>query len=225
MHFDGRIEIDNLLTTVTIAVSVVALLLSWRQDRSLRVRDRADRVRRAAAITLGKLDRWQELIAHMYLSADALFVRASRMMAKNFDWAAARDWLWLHLQEHRTKTVSQTLADDLQSGYVDLVMYQPPFRATFLEALATLRTIEERIYFEFIEACQDALQKASKTDQARYTAAGLGNTLRLVAYEAHQAFREQSSPTLDALTRSLVTLIHLSDRVLSRGNFKPEALQ
>jgi hypothetical protein len=61
MKFDWQIKIGDLLTSLTVLISVTALLISWSKDRMAREAEQADKVRGAAAIALTKLDRWQHI--------------------------------------------------------------------------------------------------------------------------------------------------------------------
>lgn len=60
-EFKREITIGDMLTSASILLSIFALLLSWSQSRALEKREQANEVRNAAAETLAKFERWQEI--------------------------------------------------------------------------------------------------------------------------------------------------------------------
>ena len=82
--FDLSVDVGNILTVATISVSVIVLLMSLAKDRRIREREIADKVRGAAARTLAKLERWQELTSY-YENVRPGFEETSRMLATDFD--------------------------------------------------------------------------------------------------------------------------------------------
>lgn len=61
LQFDKTIKAGDVLTSLTVTISVIALVLSLAKDRSSRTIDQANKVRSAAASAIVKLDRWQGL--------------------------------------------------------------------------------------------------------------------------------------------------------------------
>jgi hypothetical protein len=61
MHVEWSVKFGDVLASLTIVVSVVALLISWSKDRAVEERAQADRIRSAVAKGVAKLDRWQAL--------------------------------------------------------------------------------------------------------------------------------------------------------------------
>jgi hypothetical protein len=54
-----EITIGDILTFLSIIVSVVALLSVWFKEMQIRKKEKANKVRTAAAKTLAKLERWK----------------------------------------------------------------------------------------------------------------------------------------------------------------------
>jgi hypothetical protein len=85
MTVDRTIKISDLLTSLTILVSVITLTVSWSKDRLTREKEQADRVRSAAAKTLTQLDRWQALQLSIFRELQPVFVETSEMLVDNFN--------------------------------------------------------------------------------------------------------------------------------------------
>src|SRR5205809_6148245 len=91
------IKIGDVLTALSILLSLIALLSALAQERALRRRDQADKIRNAAAKTLTKLERWQELNNWFFHYIEPIFVNVSEKLANEQDIVAARDFLWKEL--------------------------------------------------------------------------------------------------------------------------------
>src|SRR5712672_1543551 len=101
--FDRTIRLTDVLTSVTVIVSVVALTITWTKDRDTRVREQANHVRVAAADTLAKLERWKALQLSLYDDLQPAFVETSEMLSTDFNVIRARDQLWKKINAARTK--------------------------------------------------------------------------------------------------------------------------
>jgi len=74
MNIEWTVKFGHILTSVTILVSVIALLFSWSKDQVARETEMADKVRYAASVALTKLDRWQLLNLSLYQNLQSVFV-------------------------------------------------------------------------------------------------------------------------------------------------------
>ena len=222
-YLERGVRFGDVLTSLTIGVSVTGLLISWYKDRTLRKRERADSVRRAAAETLGRLDSWSEWHDAMYDAVDPLFVKSSRMLEADWDWLSTRDWLWRKMQEHRTSVVERSLSGDFQLTYAEIVMFQPAFRPWIVARIADLRSCERTVYAGFVEGCQTVIRTASQEwTREEYTPAMLGNQLRGIAERSRIRFRDESQPQQQELSSVLESLVELPDKLLASPTLAPE---
>src|SRR5215831_16421217 len=96
-RLERTVKIGDLLTSLSILISLAAVLVTWSRDATLRQRQQADEIRKAAATTLAKLERWQELSSAIFQESQPVFVTVSQNLGKNHDAASARDYLWREL--------------------------------------------------------------------------------------------------------------------------------
>ncbi len=94
MQLDWSIKVGDILTTLTIIVSVAALVVTWTKDRNARETAQADIVRTAAATAITQLDRWQSLNSSLYQELQPEFITTSEMLSKQYDVTKVRDYLW-----------------------------------------------------------------------------------------------------------------------------------
>ncbi len=211
-----EIKIGDILTSLSIFISALAFLRAWKKDREMRTKELADRIRNAAATTLAKLERWQELSLWLFQSTQPLFVETSEMLPKEFDVIAARDFLWKKLSEARTEVSSKIIDEQIEIAYVELYGYHPEVYEFFTQTIETLKENQDEAYDKFIQNTQRAVM-SYQSRRAGYQTAMMGNDLRTVAYESQDSLKAQTDQTLKPIHEFLVSIIAESDRgVLKR---------
>jgi hypothetical protein len=53
-----ELDMGDILTSLSIIVSVLALGLTWRSDNQLKTKEYADKIRGSTATVTGKIERW-----------------------------------------------------------------------------------------------------------------------------------------------------------------------
>jgi hypothetical protein len=211
--FDTSINVGNILTVVTILVSVSALLLSLAKDRRTRERDLADRVRGAAAKTLAKLERWQELALAYYEDVRPTFVDTSELLARDFDPPAARDALWRALEDARLGSLQRIRDEEIETAYVDLYAFNVSVYERFRSTLARLKAVDQRLYGSFVEAAQHPVL-AEAENKANYTPANLGNKLRAIGEHFKRQLDAALASEIEPLRSFLASIIAMNDQQL-----------
>jgi hypothetical protein len=210
-EFEKKLDVGNLLTSATILITLVALLNTLAKDRRGRERDFADRVRAAAATTLGKLDRWRQLSARLYEDVQPLIVDVSQKLHSELDASAARDLLWRELAVARAAAEQRIVDEDIESAYVALYPYHPSVQRRFADTMAQAKQIDDGVYFDFVKQTQQqVLMYESKPKD--YRPAMLGNDLRLQSARASLRLRNELEQAFTPIRTFLVAVISLSDR-------------
>lgn len=212
MTFDWKITFGDVLTVVSIFISVWTLVSSWRKDRLLRQRELADKVRAAAAKTLTKLERWEELSLALFLECQPLFVKVSEDLAKKFDLKAARDFLWRELHSVYLNIMQNIRAEEIETAYADLYVYHPEARNIFHDSLQQLKEAQEQTFTELLAKTQETIMAAG--EKKKYQTAELGNTLRAAAARVREKYAQTLSLKLVAPQKFLFALIAQSDEAM-----------
>ena len=217
LELDRTVKASDVLTSLTIIVSVTALLISWTKDRDARTRENADRVRSAAAQTLAKLERWEELQVALYRELQPAYVETSEMLTKEFDVIAARDYLWKQINAQHIRVAGRVLDEGIETAYVQLFAYHPSVRQSFLGSMEGLKAAEEAAIAQLLLDTQGAVM-SFKAKKAGYSTADLGNALREASFKVEAKFRKESGRALSPIRDELYTMITGSDAaLLSRG--------
>lgn len=206
MKFEWTIKFGDILTTVTILVSVAALVISWAKDRRNQESEQADKVRSAAANVLTKLDRWQTIALSMYDRLQPLFIDVSEGLQSNFDIVQARDNLWREVVRVQADVLRTIIEEEIGTSYVGLLSHFPEVRTQFRSAFAMLSEAEKQTLNEFLEKSQyDVLRFKGKRNE--YTSAMLGNDLRTTAAIHQERLLGESNHIIEPLRDLLFEII------------------
>jgi hypothetical protein len=203
---ERSIKVGDLLTSVSILVSVLALVITLGKDREVRRKEQADKVRSVASRTLGKMERWSKLALFYFDEVDPLFVQTSEMVAaKNSELPAARDYLWRELKRARIHAEERKLDEELENAYVELFSYHPCVRTLFVETLRTMTVAETSVFEQFLASAELAVLD-SRTKQPFHTA-NLGNSLRAIAERARVGLDTRFNAPLQRLRDFLAQIV------------------
>ncbi len=213
LTFDRNIKASDVLTSLTIIISIVALVTTWTKDRESREREQADRVRASAAKTLAKLERWQGLQLSLYQELQPVYVETSELLEKHFSVVAARDHLWKQINLQRVRIASRVLDEGIETAYVDLFAYRPSIRGPFLLAVSQLKA-EESAATERLLIDTQAAAMSFDGKKSSYTTAMLGNALRAASSRIKDGFSKQSNVVLEPIRQELYAVVSADDKTL-----------
>ena len=211
--FDATVDVGNVLTSITIAVSAIALLSSRAKDRQTRRRELADRIRAAAARTLAKLERWRELSLWYYRDVQPLFVETGERLAEKFDPPRARDFLIKELERAYLVAGERIRDEGIETAYVELYAYDPNVYEQFHSTLTSLKRLSDGFYVGLLTSAQKDV-RAYENRKSDFAPAELGNDLRKTAERHRSRLEHEVDAALDPLKAFLVRLISTEDEVL-----------
>jgi hypothetical protein len=214
--FDWSVKFGDILTSLTIIVSVTALLISWSKDRATNESAQANAIRSAAAQGLTKIDRWQLLHLSLYQRLQPTFVETSERLAVDSDAVSARDYLWKQINSERSRIAQTVLDEEILTSYVSLLPHFPDSRSQFISLFQHLGEIEERVSGDFLEASQKDVLSFDNTPT--YTSALLGNALRTTAAQHRAMFEDATMKVIQPAKEFLLNVVARTDDELLSDN-------
>jgi predicted signal transduction protein with EAL and GGDEF domain len=216
MKLDRTLKVSDMLTSLTIIVSAIALIISWGKDRDIREREQANQVRNAAGQTLAKLERWQSLQLSIFDELQPEFVETSEMLAKDYDIIGTRDHLWKSINAQRATIKTKVVSEQIEIAYIDLFTRLPAIRELFLSSLNDAKLEQEKNVGSFLTATQkDVMDLEGKKDI--YTSAMLGNALRATASDHRVSLETTTNKILEPIRRCLFDVVSTSDWKIVHG--------
>jgi len=217
---DPTTQIGDLLTIITILITLYSLRNTLNKDRMLREKDQADKVRDGAARMIAKLDRWRELSLAMFPDMDIAFVETSEEMRRMFDSQNARDSLWKKLNAIKSSIFEKVLAEDIETAYADLYGYDPHVREFYEKVLFRLKE-EETVMFKKGILCRtqnEILYNHKDIDSFRTN--DMRNGLMRHAEDVHSKYKLRLHEIIKPVEALLLELISKSDQELL-GQWRP----
>lgn len=220
---DPVVNVGNLLTSITILVTLISISLGLAKERDQRQKDRANKVREAGSKTIAKLDRWLEYSLFMFQEMEAAFVETTEEMledakAKDQDWQQkAKDSLWKKLNAIESQRMKTVLEDDIETIYIDLYGYDPSVRAFFERVLDRMK-LEEDIMFRFgilFWTQKEVLSNELKMDT--FETAYLYNRLKELKDHILNKYKDRMACIINPVQEQLLDLVSYQDeKILSK---------
>lgn len=217
MNIEWTIEFGDILTTMTILISVTALIISWSNDRRSREAALADKVRAAAAHALTKFDRWQSLNLSLYDELQPIFIEVSEALEKDFNIMKARDRIWKEIYLVRARISSKILDEQIGTSYIDLLSHFPKLRIVFHTLFEQLTKLENRISEELLLSAQEKILQLDGHEE-KYASAILGNALRDTANDFRERLKTGAQESIVPLKRILINIMVSPNQLVLKGD-------
>lgn len=219
MLLKPEISVGDILTIVSIAISVIALLISWQKSQELKRKEFADKIRRGSSTVVVKIQRWRELSIRFFEDIQPLITEADIELVRNQKVPDVRDTFWLKISDVRTMTSQRIIDEQVETAYIDLFGFDPRIQTLFTEVISRLRAIDKSIYTQTRYSTQaDILSFLPQSGQ--FTRTELGNKLRntcdLLCNECQRLMDESIEPFI----KEMVRLIEQNDSQIVKRRFK-----
>lgn len=208
---EKTVKIGDVLTSLTIFISLIFFIISMNKDRNLRRKQQADNVRNAAAGTIGKLDRWKEASLSMFHYMDIVFVKASEMLKNKYNTEPVRNFLWMQLLSIKNRTSEKILKENIETAYDELYGYDPSVRPFFEMVLTQLKREEQSMFEGLLSNTQSDIKSFDYKDKSEYQVATLRNQLNDRAKDARENYEDRINEILKPISDNLLKLISESD--------------
>lgn len=222
MTLNTEVTIGNLITCISVLVSIIAICYAWIKERKLKIRTNANLIRNAAAKTLKGVERWKELTLSISYKCESYFVETSEMLSEKkiieeSELERARDFLWKRLMSIIEDNKNQILIGDLRNYYFDMFKYAPDIRQHYDTAVFNLEKAENEMIIDFIEInTQQTILNVNTHIQEEYYSAILGNQLRFVRNDCMDKYREALESSIKEIKEILIEIIKEPDEKLIR---------
>jgi hypothetical protein len=224
-HFRLKKEITlgDMLTPISILLSVAALWFTWSHDADLKRKQYADQIRHSASVVTAKMERWSPLADRYFEDIQSTIVDVSERVEANHKREPANRMLFKGLVQ-AAATASQRVVDEqLEVAYIELYGYVPSLQKTFDTTIRRMKEAEVSAH----NVTSSALQ-AKLTDNEVLnlpTSILIGNVLRQRAEEQRQQLRNQIENIASPLREKMLNLINLSDEDILNENQREAAMQ
>lgn len=213
--FDPTVSFGNILTFISIIISVVALLISANGDRKLKKKEYADRIRQSAGKVISKLERWKEISLNFFDEIQPLFIEVDKLLTSKQNAIEARDYLWRSLEKYRADYLSRLLNEQIETAYSELYGYDPNIQNLFSETIQYLKKIDNYSHIALLERTQQQTIKFAESVQP-IDSALVGNALRKVSGLLASRKEKMLEKAISSFRIEMIKIINASDNEILR---------
>lgn len=211
MTINPEISVGNILTIVSLALSVIALIVTINRDQELKRKEYADRIRRSASTTVAKLNRWRDLTVQFFDEIQPLITEADMLLVKDKNVLTARDTFWKGLGEARIKIAQRIIEEQIEIAYVELYGYDPRIQTLFTEVIDRLKIIDLNFFQQALYSTQNEIL-GLRAQKKPYVSAQLGNQLRNTCYEISSECKRLMDDAIEPFGKEMIALIGSDDK-------------
>jgi hypothetical protein len=214
MDVDFSIKIGDLLTiSIAFLAFAAPLWYSIHKDSKQTQKEKADRIRNAAATMISKLDRWRDISLTLFPKTQPLFVRISSLF-RGDNKEILRDELWKELDVIGAEIMDKIVSENLELiNYYDLFGKGPEILDMLESTFKRLKELYEIMLFDYHVQTQDAILNLDFNPNI-YNSAILGNQLRMAEENVKSEYKKHINDIIEPAKRSLLSIVLKSDEEL-----------
>jgi hypothetical protein len=216
-----EIDLGQILTAVSVLLSFVALAGAWNNDRLLREKEYADRVRRSASVVTAKIERWAELSGRYFEDLQPTLVDVSERVARTHATQPANRFLYKGLMEAKAKSSQRIVDEQLQIAYMELYGYVPAFQDVFDTTIQNIKSAEAEAQQHLRDRLQNILRDPKILSLSESPL--IGNALREEVEKEQAALANKLQVASRLLRDQMIAVVRLSDAELRSAQIQTKA--
>lgn len=220
MVVKAEISVGDILTIISIVVSVIALLISWHTNQELKRKEFADKIRHGASTVVVKLQRWRELMLRFFEDIQPLITEADMELVRNQKIIDIRDIFWQKLSDIRTKLSQRIVDEQVETAYIDLYGFDPRIQILFSEVINRLKVVDKSIYSQTLNSTQSDILSL----RPPFYSSQLGNELRNTCHLIAEDCRLLMDEAIEPFCKEMIRLIEQNDIQIVKRRFNTSSV-
>ncbi len=214
---DQKITIGELMTVISILVSAISVLITWRNEQNIQILENATRTRVEIAKTLNKVNQVIQIQLSFYELIEEDIVEASRIAVVERDPVKSRDYMWEKLYKHRAEVLNIISQNEWEVAYTNLLTYGISADSIYIRTIERLKGLQETRFNIILKAFAFEITSYQPTSTSQTS--DLIDRLR----ELKKTMREEHAEYSNAATKDFfefcLALINETDqKLLFKGN-------
>lgn len=207
------------ITAISVLVSVAGLIYTWTKDRLFRRQEYADRIRTAAATTMAKLERWQEIALQYFEGLEPATLDAALRVEAGDDPHPVARALWRETVSARAAWAERVMDEEIELAYVHLYAHDLEIQERFADVLRRLDEIGGKIYRRCLLQTQNRVLAYRGVADASLRSR-LAPELRQILVQAGAELEAGSVGILAEFRKEVERIMQMGDRQLMERGFR-----
>jgi hypothetical protein len=209
---DNRITIGELMTVVSIVFSAVSVLITWRNEQKIQIRENATRTRVEISKTLNTVNQVIQIQLSFYELIEEDIVEASRIRVVEKEPIKARDYMWEKLFRHRGEILNIISQNEWEVAYTNLLTYGISADSLYINTINRLKKLQENQFNLTLRAFEKEITDFKPTSEQQTSA--LIDRLRNIKKDFRESHLEYSKIATSDLNSFCLKLINETDKKL-----------
>ncbi|MEQ8302913.1 MAG: hypothetical protein RIB47_05950 [Cyclobacteriaceae bacterium] len=208
--------IGEVLTSVSILISMTGVMFSWKQDRQIEIKKQATQMKELSIQAFSNVLSWKDLNLYLFDRAEVLIEDVCVEFAQHQDNIQARDLYWREITQYKNDLDYEILEKDLKTFHFVLLNNGLDHDSTFIRTVTYINKLIDLNHKQYLKDMQSVILSEAKAN-AKQTAI-LGNKLRAVNDQYRSGTLEIFQTESRNLQSYLQGIIVKSDRELVYPN-------
>jgi hypothetical protein len=208
-------EITKLFPAIAVLTSILALLVSLRKDRKLRLKEYSDRVRRSAALVVARADRWKHLSLGLFQDIQVAITDADIILVDKRDVRQADDFFWRELFIAQRAIAKKLTDEQIEIAYVDLFGYDAKIHDLFSALVQRLTATDRQVFVALLKRAQGDIL-GSYNQGGVYVSTELGNRLRVTVRESASWCSDLMEAALVEFRDEMIKIVQATDEAIAQ---------
>lgn len=142
-NIDRRITIGELITVLSIVFSAISVMITWRNEQKIKMRENATRARVEIAKTLNTINQVIQIQLSFYELIEEDIVETSRIAVVERDAVKSRDFMWEKFYKHRAEILNILAQRDWEVAYTNLLTSGITADSLYIKTINRLKGLQE----------------------------------------------------------------------------------
>ncbi len=142
-NIDRRISIGELITVLSIVFSAISVMITWRNEQKIKMRENATRARVEIAKTLNTINQVIQIQLSFYELIEEDIVETSRIAVVERDAVKSRDYMWEKFYKHRAEILNILSQRDWEVAYTNLLTSGITADSLYIKTINRLKGLQE----------------------------------------------------------------------------------
>lgn len=208
---EKKITIGELMTVISILVSAISVLITWRYEQKIKLLENATRARIEIARTLNTVNQVIQIQLSFYELLEEDIVETSHIYTEQKDAVKARDYIWEKFYEHRGSILNMLAQNDWEVAYTNLLSAGISADSLYIKSINRLKGLQEAQFEILLRDFESSILAFKPVTGKPNELTDLLRDLKNAQREMHLAYTRRAT---DKLSDFCLRLIKSTDKHL-----------
>lgn len=201
---DKRITFGELITILSILFSAASVMITWRNEQKIKIRENATRARVEIAKTLNTINQVIQIQLSFYELIEEDIVEASRIAVVEREAVKSRDYMWEKFYKHRAEILNILSQKDWEIAYTNLLTSGISADSLYIKTINRLKGLQENQFNLALSAFEKELLEFRPTGSQTSTLIDRLRKLKITHRNNHLEYAQIATEELNTYCLNLI---------------------